>query len=180
MSFPRTDASAEKEAQDDAADAVVAGERRLTSICAHSHGRLVTTGSAPPSPRAYAAAMRRLELIASILFLAALPALAGRVPTTVTIDAAAKKQPAVPFSHDKHTKYAKACDVCHHNEKGLTADSKVEVKKCSTCHLDPKSKAPSMGDSSLTKNPFHTKCIACHKEQKKGPTACTGCHIKKK
>ena len=125
------------------------------------------------------ATMRMLTLIASILLLVALPTLAGSAPATVTIDAAAKKQPAVPFSHEKHMKVAKTCDVCHHNEKGLTADSKVEVKKCSSCHLDAKSKAPSMSEMSLTKNPFHKKCIACHKEQKKGPTACAGCHIKK-
>ncbi len=124
--------------------------------------------------------MRKLALIVSILSLAALPTLAGKIPVTVTIDAAEKKQPAVSFPHEKHTKLAKTCDVCHHNEKGLTADSKVEVKKCRTCHLEPKDKAPSMRDATLTKNPFHKKCIACHKEQKKGPTACTACHIKKK
>lgn len=120
-----------------------------------------------------------LTLCVSILLLAALPTLGGKAPATLTIDATAKKQPAVPFTHEKHTKVAKTCNVCHHGQKGLTADSKVEVKKCSACHLDPKSKAPSMSEASLTKNPFHKKCIACHKEQKKGPTACNGCHVKK-
>jgi hypothetical protein len=122
--------------------------------------------------------MRKLTLVCTLLMFAALTALAGKPPATVKIDAAAKKQPAVSFPHEKHMKLAKTCDVCHHTEKGLTADSKVEVKKCSTCHLDPKDKAPSMREMSMTKNPFHMKCIACHKEQKKGPVACTACHKK--
>jgi len=56
---------------------------------------------------------------------------------------------------------------------------KVDVKKCSQCHLDPKDKAPTMREMSLTKNPFHIRCIGCHKAQKKGPIVCTGCHVKK-
>jgi len=123
--------------------------------------------------------MRMLRLILPIILIATLPALAGKTPATVTIDAAAKKQKAVPFPHEKHTKVAKTCDVCHHDQKGLTADSKAEVKKCGACHLDAKSKAPSMSETSLTKNPFHKLCISCHKAQKKGPTGCTGCHVKK-
>jgi hypothetical protein len=87
---------------------------------------------------------------------------------------------AVPFSHLKHTKYAKSCDRCHHDAKGLTASANATVKKCSACHLDPKGKTPSMRDVSLTANPLHESCIACHKEQRKGPTACVACHVKKK
>ena len=113
------------------------------------------------------------------LLLAAAPALAHHGPATVTIGAAAKKQPAVPFPHEKHAKLAKSCDTCHHKQKGLTTDEGTKVVKCSTCHLDPKDKAPSMREMSLTKNPFHIRCVACHKEQKKGPTACAGCHVKK-
>jgi predicted CXXCH cytochrome family protein len=120
-----------------------------------------------------------LRLILPIVLIATLPALAGKAPVTVTIDAAAKKQTAVPFPHEKHSKVAKTCDLCHHDQKGLTANSKAEVKKCSACHLDAKSKAPSMSEMSLTKNPFHKLCISCHKEQKKGPTVCAKCHVKK-
>ena len=104
-------------------------------------------------------------------------------PGVVKIDQAAKKQPAVTFNHAKHGEtYAKSCDTCHHNNKGLKreqADS-VNVKKCAECHLDPAagSKAPSMREMGLTKNPMHIRCISCHKEQKKGPTACNQCHKK--
>ena len=106
----------------------------------------------------------------------------ANVPATVTINAAAKKQPPVTLSHEKHaTTYVKACDTCHHTQKGLTAEKAktTKVVKCSTCHLDPKGEVPSMREMSLTKNPFHKACIACHKEQKKGPVACAGCHVKK-
>ncbi len=111
--------------------------------------------------------------------LMAVAAFAHHGPVTITLKAAASKQPPVPFSHEKHAKLAKSCDTCHHTQKGLKSDTE-KVVKCATCHLDPKDKAPSMREISLTKNPFHTKCIACHKEQKKGPVACTGCHIRKK
>lgn len=111
--------------------------------------------------------------------LMAAAAFAHHGPVTLTIDAAASKQPAVKFSHEKHAKVAKSCDTCHHTQKGLKSDTE-KVVKCTTCHLNPKDKAPSMREVSLTKNPFHTRCIACHKAQKKGPVACTGCHLKKK
>ena len=102
-------------------------------------------------------------------------------PKTVKIDAAQKKQPAVTFNHELHaTKHAKSCDTCHHTQKGLKSDEGTKVVKCSTCHLDPKdpAKIPSMREMSLTKNPLHVRCIDCHKEQKKGPTACATCHKK--
>ena len=108
------------------------------------------------------------------------PVFADQRPASITIKAAAKKQPAVEFSHEKHaTKLVKTCTTCHHTQKGLTADSKTKVIKCSTCHLDPKGKIPSMREMSLTKNPFHIACIKCHKLEKKGPVACAGCHVKK-
>jgi hypothetical protein len=100
---------------------------------------------------------------------------------TITIKAAAKKQPPVTFSHDKHsTTLVKTCDTCHHTQQGLTAEKTKDTKvvKCSTCHLDPKGDVPSMREMSMTKNPFHIRCISCHKEQKKGPVVCTGCHKK--
>jgi hypothetical protein len=103
-------------------------------------------------------------------------------PVTTTLNAAAKKMPGVPFTHEKHAlTLAKTCDTCHHTQKGLKAEGTgMDVKKCSTCHLDPKdAKIPSMREMSLTKNPFHIRCISCHKEQKKGPVACAGCHVKK-
>jgi len=127
--------------------------------------------------------MPRHISISLVLFcLMATFALAAHYPATVKVDTAAKKQPPVTFNHAKHgDTLVKSCETCHHKNKGLTkADAgKVEVKKCSECHLEPKGNVPSMREMSLTKNPLHIRCINCHKEQKKGPTACTGCHVKK-
>ncbi len=100
-------------------------------------------------------------------------------PATVTINAAAKKQPAVQFPHEKHLTRAKTCDTCHHMNKGMTKATEKNVQKCSACHLDPKAPVPSMREMSMTKNPFHITCINCHKAGKKGPVVCTGCHVKK-
>src|ERR1041384_2619359 len=123
----------------------------------------------------------RKPILTLLAVLAAAVAFA-HYPTTTKIDAAMKKQPAVPFNHAKHgDKLVKSCDTCHHTQKGLTKaqTDKVDVKKCSECHLDPKkADTPSMRELSLTKNPFHQRCIACHKEQKKGPTVCKDCHVK--
>lgn len=117
---------------------------------------------------------------AAFLCLAATLAFAHHGPENGTIAAAAKKQPPVPFAHDKHaTILVKTCDTCHHTQKGLKADANVKVVKCSTCHLDPKGNVPSMREMSLTKNPLHIRCIACHKKLKKAPIACAGCHVKK-
>ncbi|MGN6184139.1 MAG: cytochrome c3 family protein [Thermoanaerobaculia bacterium] len=123
---------------------------------------------------------QRLTVLMAILFSAATVLFAHHGPATIKINEAAKKQPAVNFSHEKHTKLvAGKCDTCHHTQKGLTTDKDTKVAKCSTCHLDPKNaKTPSMREMSLAKNPFHIRCIACHKEQKKGPVVCTGCHLK--
>ena len=124
-----------------------------------------------------------LSIALALTFLLATTAFAAQqMPTTVTINAAAKKQPAVTFAHDKHVTRAKTCETCHHTNKGLTKDNAKDVKKCTACHLDPKDpKVPSMREMSLTKNPFHIACINCHKAAapKKGPVACTGCHVKK-
>lgn len=111
-------------------------------------------------------------------FLAA-TVLAQHGPVTTKINAAAKKQPGVVFPHQKHVKLAKSCDTCHHTQKGLSSEKETKVVKCSTCHLDPKGpKVPGMREMSLTKNPFHAQCIACHKKLKKGPVPCAGCHKK--
>jgi hypothetical protein len=122
-----------------------------------------------------------------LLFLTALPlvfvvpANAHHGPAKTVINAAAKKQPGVPFDHKKHSEtLVKTCDTCHHTNKGMTNANAtgVKVAKCTTCHLDPKGKVPSMRDMSLTANPFHKNCIGCHKTQKKGPTVCKDCHKK--
>lgn len=123
----------------------------------------------------------RKTLGIAILFvvLAVAAVLAHHGPMKVTIDAAADKQPGVVFDHHAHsTKLVKSCDTCHHTEKGLTAESDKRAKKCSSCHLDPKADVPSMRAASMKTNPFHTVCVDCHKEQKKGPVVCKNCHVK--
>lgn len=124
--------------------------------------------------------MRKVLLIPVLLI--ATFAFAHHGPKSVTIDAAAKKQAPVVFSHEKHaTTLVPKCETCHHTNKGLTAEKGfADVKKCSTCHLDPKAGVPGMREMSMQKNPFHALCVDCHKEQKKGPTTCTACHQKKK
>jgi Class III cytochrome C family len=118
-----------------------------------------------------------LALLAMLALFAA-GTVAG-VSTILTIDEAKAKQPGVAFDHAKHAAGLAACDVCHHTQKGLTKDSTDPVKSCAVCHLDPKDeKTPSMREMSAAKNPFHVRCIGCHKEQKKGPTSCTECHKK--
>ncbi|MGA7616175.1 MAG: cytochrome c3 family protein [Thermoanaerobaculia bacterium] len=109
-------------------------------------------------------------------------AFAHHGPVTITIDEAQKKMAPVTFPHGEHgEKLAPSCDTCHHMNKGLKAgDDLSKVKKCSACHLDPKSpNIPSMREMSMTKNPFHIRCISCHKEKGgDAPTKCTGCHKK--
>jgi len=105
---------------------------------------------------------------------------ANQAPAKITVDEAAKKQPAVTFDHAAHGKLTK-CETCHHTQKGLTATSADEVKKCSSCHMTPeKPETPKMSEMSMTKNPFHIECIKCHKDSKdpKAPTKCTDCHKK--
>lgn len=117
-------------------------------------------------------------LLTALVFSLASIAYAHHGPATAKIDAAAKKQPAVTFPHDKHVKAVKSCDTCHHTNKGLTAATDKDVKKCSSCHMKAQGKTTSMADMSLTKNPMHARCLNCHKTNKKGPTVCAKCHVK--
>lgn len=102
-------------------------------------------------------------------------------PEEVVIDAAMTKRAAVDFPHAKHQEMVAACDTCHHQNEGMTADNAegMEVQPCEDCHLDPeKEDTPSMRELSLKKNPFHIACIDCHKTEAKGPTKCDECHPK--
>lgn len=104
---------------------------------------------------------------------------AVKVPDQVTIDGAQAKRAAVAFPHAEHTKNVADCTTCHHTNKGLTASSGQEVATCASCHLDPKEAAtPSIREMSLSKNPYHSLCIDCHKAEAKGPTKCDDCHPK--
>ncbi len=104
---------------------------------------------------------------------------ANQAPETITINEAAAKKGPVEFPHKAHFAVT-ACTTCHHTQEGLTADSTMEVEKCSACHLHPESaETPDMSQMSLKKNPFHALCIDCHKKEAKGPTKCNDCHAAK-
>ena len=123
--------------------------------------------------------MTLLAAFALVLSAAVAAGAAQKVPDEVVIGAAAAKKAPVPFPHGEHVKQVKSCDVCHHTDKGLTAETAADVKPCSACHLNPTDETvPSMGQMSMTKNPFHKTCITCHKTEAKGPTKCDDCHKK--
>ncbi len=123
-------------------------------------------------------------LLASLVFILMAGmaiAAAHHGPENIMINEAAAKKPGVEFPHWKHQDMVPKCTTCHHTDKGLSASSPADVKveKCSACHLDPKDpEMPSMRQMSMKKNPFHMKCIGCHREEAKGPTRCADCHKK--
>lgn len=99
----------------------------------------------------------------------------------IVIDGCKQKKPPVTFNHQEHlAAFKKAgkdvtCKTCHH-----TGDTS---KACTECHKEPQGKMGACTEMSLSKNPFHKKCITCHKEMKKegfakAPTSCTQCHKK--
>jgi predicted CXXCH cytochrome family protein len=84
----------------------------------------------------------------------------------------------VTFKHEAHaTKYAVACQTCHHTLQ----PSDAAPKACSGCHQ--KAGTPKMP---TLQNAVHKKCWDCHKAEltkgKKAPqqAQCTGCHVKPK
>lgn len=117
----------------------------------------------------------------------AVAAMAAEIPEKVTIKDCAATKGAVEFPHKAHIDAKISCDKCHHTQKGLTAEAAktTAVDKCSKCHVTPeKATTPKCADKTMTANPFHMSCVACHKETKaakadtKAPTMCTGCHAK--
>ena len=73
------------------------------------------------------------------------------------------------FDHEKHQIISKECASCHHNSQDKTPP-------CQECHSTP------FNPDNLNKpgiaRVYHLQCIGCHTEYQKGPTKCTGCHIK--
>ena len=99
----------------------------------------------------------------------------------IVIKACQEKKPPVTFSHQEHFAAFKkgnieyTCKTCHH-----TGDVS---KPCTACHKNPTNpNVPNCTEMSMTKNPFHIKCIGCHKKVKsefpKAPTSCTQGHKK--
>jgi hypothetical protein len=104
-------------------------------------------------------------MIAIALGAAFTTSLAFAMHDSITIDKGMQKKSAVEFPHKVHAE-AFDCFKCHH-----TAKAKEDIKSCFECHGKDAS-APSVKDA------FHKSCIACHKEQGKGPTKCSACHPK--
>ena len=92
----------------------------------------------------------------------------------------------VKFKHSSHIDIGIACGECHHDadHNARTAESigaltESSGLKCVSCHnggfANPKLQKQ--------KDIFHSNCKSCHKagfKGKKGPTKCSGCHVKKK
>ncbi len=132
--------------------------------------------------------MRKLFLMTIIVLtaVAAMFAFGSEVPEKITIDACADKKAAVEFPHKAHFELT-TCVDCHHTCEGLTAETvkDMEVAACSSCHVEPeKAETPICSEKSSKKNPYHIKCVGCHKAEKKenaetkAPTKCTACHPK--
>ena len=111
---------------------------------------------------------------------------------------AAIKKPAVPFSHENHTKpaYAERCETCHHTNKNLAGDPTEKAAKCTTCHKDMdddagvKSASGDIIDFQIAyhgdkKGKSNAGCTVCHDRAKqknaasKAPTGCNDCHTGK-
>ncbi len=134
--------------------------------------------------------MRKFNVLLIFVLLAGLAAMAYAegIPEKITIDGCAKKKAAVVFPHKAHFEVTK-CETCHHKSKGLTAENfaEMDIKACAVCHLNPeKADTPNCSKSSKKLNPFHLRCVKCHKETKakdaatKAPTKCKQCHPKPK
>ncbi len=95
------------------------------------------------------------------------------------------KKPA-RFDHNKHLALGVTCGQCHHDgehnslaEEAILAMENGNKLQCASCHN------PDFANEKLNsvKLAFHGNCKVCHKQgvgDIKGPTKCTGCHIKKK
>ncbi len=112
-----------------------------------------------------------VALMMAIAF-AATMAVAGDPPTQITIDKVADKKPGVPFDHAEHADSID-CLKCHHKD----ASKESIDKDCFECHgKDPAANDPTSTKSTV--NPFHILCKGCHKDEGKGPTKCSDCHVK--
>jgi hypothetical protein len=106
-------------------------------------------------------------------FLGGMTAIAAKAPKQVVIKDCQKTKPPVAFPHEAHVKVAKNnCKTCHHTG---------QQKACGSagCHAGKaEGKRPGCAEMSPSKNPFHIKCIGCHKKESKGPKTCAECHKK--
>ena len=120
----------------------------------------------------------KLAFITGTFALLTTAAVQAAPPETIVIDDCVNKKSAVEFPHAAHFERVE-CSSCHHTQETLTKESADTAKPCSECHLEPEKKStPVCSQTSLKKNPFHINCVACHKEEKAGPTKCNDCHPK--
>ncbi len=90
------------------------------------------------------------------------------------------------FSHPIHIKLGVSCGQCHHDaehqplaDKDISAMENSNQLRCASCHNQDFADAKLQTQKAI----FHARCKECHKQGvdgKKGPTKCTGCHIKTK
>jgi hypothetical protein len=109
---------------------------------------------------------------------------ASKAPEKATIDDCVVKKTAVDFPHGMHAKTLE-CKTCHHTQPDLKAGAATEVETCGSCHVTPaKAETPKCSEMGTKTNPFHVKCVGCHKEElakkadTKAPTKCEQCHPK--
>ncbi len=102
----------------------------------------------------------------AVLTVVALFALGSAAVVTADTGPEVIKLPAsmgeVTFQHKAHQDRVDDCTTCHHQG--------VEAGACRSCHDG--TTAPK------AKDVFHKRCKGCHKENKSGPTKCSGCHVK--
>ncbi len=95
--------------------------------------------------------MNKILVALAAAFVLVGTAVAADAPATMTFDT---KNGKVTFAHKAH------------------AD---KLKDCKTCHAD----ATGGKIAGWSKDSAHALCKKCHETQKKGPTKCAECHVKK-
>ena len=108
-------------------------------------------------------------------------------PEEITLESCGDTQASVTFPHKAHFENVE-CTTCHHSQEGLTleaAQGGMAVETCSSCHVEPEEEStPNCAERGRTKNPFHIRCVGCHRESTaedetlSAPTKCTECHPK--
>lgn len=95
------------------------------------------------------------------------------------------KKPA-GFKHAPHIALGVACGQCHHDNEHQPRSAEAiggmvdaNELKCASCH-NTEFANPELRER---KDIFHARCKECHQtgyNDKKGPTQCGACHIKKR
>ena len=122
--------------------------------------------------------MLKSLLLAIVAMVATISPLAGLAspPDETTIDDCVDRRAAVEFPHKLHFD-SMECSNCHHTQEDLSLETSDQAKACGSCHTEPeKPDTPACSQLSMKKNPFHIRCVACHKERAEGPTKCNECH----